>query len=81
MPDLQVITSPGATSAPSRRTAASLSISIVVYRPDLPLLRETCRSLGEALRVARRGGALSRAVVDLVDNGDEDPAALRAALA
>lgn len=62
------------TAAVDRSTASSLSISIVVYHPDMALLAATCRSLGAALRVAHEQGVLSHANVDVVDNGSNaDP--------
>jgi GT2 family glycosyltransferase len=66
------------TPASSRLTAAdpSISVSIVVYRPDLEELGETLRSLrvaAEHALSARRATALS---VDLIDNGTEHEDAL-----
>jgi GT2 family glycosyltransferase len=56
--------------------APSLAVSVVVYRPDLPRLELTLRTLRSALDRAIAGGALAGATVHLIDNGSEDPAAL-----
>lgn len=69
------------TAAEQDQAVTSLSVSIVVYRSDLAVLRETCRSLGAALQTAHDAGALALATVEMVDNGDDDPTALRAVLA
>ena len=54
----------------------SLAVSVVVYRPDLPQLELTLRTLRNALDRAIIAGALAGATVHLIDNGSEDPAAL-----
>jgi len=54
----------------------TLSISLVVYRQELPILRDTLASLRGALERARGDGLLDEAVIDLVDNGTEDETAL-----
>jgi len=54
----------------------SVSVSIVVYRSDPDLLRATVASLGVALSYAHDSGVLATAIVDMVDNGDEDPVEL-----
>lgn len=66
---------------PPSSQASSLSVSVVVYRSDISVLHATFRSLGAALRQARQAGSLGRAEVELVDNGDDDPEVLTAALA
>jgi GT2 family glycosyltransferase len=59
---------------------AKLSVSLVVYRSDMVLLRATVASLCVALERARAEGLLGRAAVALVDNGTPDEAALDAAI-
>jgi GT2 family glycosyltransferase len=49
---------------------ASLTVSVVTFRPDLPKLVETFRSLGGALEHARGLGAIESAQVFVVDNDD-----------
>jgi len=46
----------------------SLSISIVVYRSALPVLRATVESLLHAIDTARQAGQLGTAAIDLVHN-------------
>jgi GT2 family glycosyltransferase len=58
------------------RRRPTLSISIVVFQPDLALLHATLAALAGALQEARRAGALEAATVLLVDNGSPDAAAL-----
>lgn len=58
-------------------SAVSLSISIVVYRSEPDVLCATVASLGAALEHAHDAGVLDAATVELVDNGDDDPAELR----
>lgn len=53
-----------------------LSVSLVVYRADLAVLRATVASLGAAVDQARQAGVVERAVLYLVDNGTADTAAL-----
>jgi GT2 family glycosyltransferase len=53
-----------------------LSVSLVVFRPDLAVLRVTVASLGAAVERAREAGALAGAVLYLVDNGTVDTASL-----
>ncbi|MDQ3136738.1 MAG: glycosyltransferase family 2 protein [Gemmatimonadota bacterium] len=60
--------------------APELSISIVVYQPNLDLLRETLRSLRVALGVARTAGSISAAALTVVDNGSSDAAEVEALL-
>jgi len=61
-----------------QRRPPALSASIVVFHPDLDLLRSTLLALAAAIRQARGVGALSTAAVILVDNGSEDEAAVDA---
>jgi GT2 family glycosyltransferase len=49
-------------------TPATLTVSIVTYRPDLVLLDKTLRTLATALGVARQEGLLRGANVALIDN-------------
>jgi GT2 family glycosyltransferase len=49
--------------------SASLSVSIVSYAPDLPVLRQTLRTLGESVAHARASGSLQAAKIVVVDNG------------
>jgi GT2 family glycosyltransferase len=49
-------------------TPATLTVSIVTYRPDLALLEKTLRKLATALGVAREQGLLRGANVALIDN-------------
>jgi GT2 family glycosyltransferase len=49
-----------------------LSISIVVYRPDMAQLTATLQSLRVALETAKQVGTISSVVLSLVDNGSED---------
>lgn len=59
----------------------TLTVSIVVYRPDEAWLARTLESLRAALRRAVEDGALASACVVLVDNGDgESPFAPRLAV-
>ncbi len=63
---------PGGAEAPQ----TALSVSLVLFRPDLAVLRSTLRSLREALEQAQRAGVVGAARVDIVDNGSTDPAAI-----
>jgi hypothetical protein len=56
-----------------------LSISIVVYRPDMALLTATLQSLRIALETANWAGAISQVTLSMVDNGSEDERVLDAA--
>jgi GT2 family glycosyltransferase len=47
---------------------ATLTVSIVTYRPDLALLERTLRALGASLTAARNAGLLRAANVALIDN-------------
>lgn len=58
------------------RHSPTLSISIVVFQPNLALLHSALRSLREALEVAHAAGAIESAGVILVDNGTPDEATL-----
>jgi GT2 family glycosyltransferase len=55
---------------------ASLSVGVVVYHSDLPLLARTLGSLATAVASARAQGVLDRVAVTIVDNGSADAAAL-----
>jgi GT2 family glycosyltransferase len=55
---------------------ASLSVGVVVYHSDLPLLARTLRSLATAVDAARIEGLLDAVAVSVVDNGSTDAAAL-----
>ena len=61
--------------------AVDLSVSIVVFRPDLEELAETLRSLGVAAERAREAGALGRVGLWLVDNGGAVAAGLEDTIA
>src|SRR5438105_3433671 len=52
----------------SHVTPATLTISIVTYRPDLALLDRTLRALAPSLAAAHEQGALRAANVVLIDN-------------
>jgi GT2 family glycosyltransferase len=69
--------------APERAAAVAvdLSVSIVVFRPDLGELVGTVRSLGVAAERARETGALGRVELWLVDNGGAVAAGLEDTLA
>jgi GT2 family glycosyltransferase len=56
----------------------TVSVSVVVFHSDLPLLRGTFRSLRAALERARDAGLLERGRIDLVDNGTADESELGA---
>lgn len=62
------------TAAP--RFPASLSVGVVVYHSDLPLLARTLASLATAAGVARSLGLLDAVTLTVIDNGSSDPAAL-----
>jgi GT2 family glycosyltransferase len=49
--------------------SANLSVSVVTYAPDMPILGETLRSLNRAMAAARLTGALGDARVELINNG------------
>jgi GT2 family glycosyltransferase len=55
---------------------ATLSVSLVVFRDDLAVLRETVHSLAVSLNHARSLGVLCQASLSLVDNGNPDPSVL-----
>jgi GT2 family glycosyltransferase len=52
-------------------TPATLTVSIVTYRPDLALLDKTLRTLAAALAVSREQGLLRGTNVVLIDNTNE----------
>lgn len=56
----------------------SLSVAIVAFDPDLPVLRKVLACLGAAVRRARAEGGLDTAALVMVDNGPGE--GLRAAL-
>ena len=58
------------------RAPASLSVGVVVYHSDLPLLAQTLDSLATAVDFARTDGLLDTVAVAVVDNGSPDAAAL-----
>ena len=60
---------------------ATLSVGIVVYRPDLALLGSTLRSLRVAVDVARSDGEAARVSVTLINNGPSEGDALHRLLA
>lgn len=60
------------TSLPS--TCASLSISIVVFRTDITVLKSALHSLLEAVSLARSAGELQKVQLDLINNAEPDPA-------
>jgi len=60
---------------------ATLSVGIVVYRPDLALLGATLRSLRVAVDAARRGGEAGDVSLTLINNGPSAADALRRLLA
>ena len=61
--------------------AVDLSVSIVVFRPDLEELADTLRSLGVAAERAREAEALARVELWLVDNGGAVAAGLEDTIA
>jgi hypothetical protein len=58
------------------RASASLSVGVVVYHSDLPLLAQTLGSLAAAVDIARAEGLLDAVAVTVVDNGSPDAPAL-----
>ena len=62
----------------SPRSPASLTVGVVVYHSDLPLLARTLRALAAAVDLARAEGELDSVAVTIVDNGSADAAALDA---
>jgi GT2 family glycosyltransferase len=61
--------------------AGDLSVSIVVFRPDLEVLADTLRSVGVAAERAREAGTLGCVELWLVDNGGAVAAGLEDTLA
>ena len=61
--------------------ARSLSVSIVVYQPDISVLERTLRSLRRALDQASVSGVLAKAQIYLIDNGTPRPERLDDAVA
>lgn len=51
--------------------SARLSVSVVIYAPELAVLRDTLQSLSKSLDVARTAGSLADADVAVIDNGPE----------
>ena len=60
---------------------ATLSVSLVTFRPPLDVLRAVLDGLAAAVDHAARGGLLAHATFWLVDNGSDDAAALDAVVA
>jgi GT2 family glycosyltransferase len=60
---------------------ATLSVGIVVYRPDLAQLGATLHSLSAAVDAARNGGEAAEVSVTLINNGPSGGDALRLLLA
>ena len=60
---------------------ATLSVSLVTFRPPLDVLRATLDGLAAAVEHAARAGLLAHATFWLVDNGSDDIAALDAMVA
>lgn len=60
---------------------SSLAVSIVVYFPDLALLKATVHSLVQSVEQARARGQLTQAELWLVENGSADPRATDALVA
>ena len=58
------------------RAPASLSVGVVVYHSELPLLAQTLGSLAAAVDIARADGLLGAVAVTVVDNGSPDAPAL-----
>ena len=50
---------------------SSLTISIVTYRPDLPLLTRTLDTLATAVDAAQKAGVLKTVRLALIDNSGE----------
>ena len=65
----------------AERAAVDLSVSIVVFQPDLEELADTLRSLGAAVERARDAGTLGRVELWVVDNGGAVAAGLEDTLA
>lgn len=59
-----------AISPPQKLPSASLSVSLVTYRPDIEQLRHTLVSLDAAISAAVREAALRSVELHLIDNGD-----------
>jgi GT2 family glycosyltransferase len=55
-----------------RAGAVTLSVSIVVYHPDVAALRITCRSLVESVMHAQHHGVLGNVSITIVDNAPAD---------
>jgi len=58
--------------------SASLRVSIVVFRPSVPELDVTLRTLALSAAAAREQGVLGAMALDIVDNGSDDEAAVDA---
>jgi GT2 family glycosyltransferase len=52
-------------------TMSRLSVSLVTFHPDRPMLQETLSSLRMAVDQARQAGLLGQVALALVDNGDD----------
>ena len=51
--------------------SASLSVSIVTFRPDLAMLEEAVGTLGQSIAYAQHAGSLSTARITVVDCREE----------
>jgi GT2 family glycosyltransferase len=60
---------------------SSLRVSIVVFRPDIPWLDRTFRSLARSCERARADGLLGPIAIDVMDNGTLDESTLDACIA
>lgn len=60
--------------SPSKDTLPQLTVSVVVYHLDLPVLRQSLQSLLASVQVAASQQKLSRLDLFIVDNGDNAPA-------
>lgn len=58
--------------------AAPLTVSVVTYHPDLGMIAATLASLRPAALAALRAGCVGHVLVELIDNGCDDPHALEA---
>lgn len=61
-------------NSPSASLSSDLTISIVVYRSELPVLRATVESLLHAITTAAQAGLLGSAAIDLVHNAEPSAA-------
>lgn len=61
--------------------AASLRVSVVVFRPSLSELEATLRTLAVSAEAARQNGVLGAISLDIIDNGSDDESAVDACVA